>query len=76
MAACMAVRVKKPLRALSLVRVKVVPYGKSQWGIAATLDGARSFINYEVGDRAAAEAEAKRLETTARASKPAGAVRR
>lgn len=50
-------------------RVKVVPYGKNQWGVAGTLDGCRSFINYEVGDRDAAEAEAERLRRAARASK-------
>ena len=53
-----------------LVKVKVVPYGKEKWGIAGTLDGARSYINYVVGDRAAAEAEAERLEIARRDFKP------
>jgi hypothetical protein len=51
--------------------VKVVPYGKNQWGVAGTLDGGRSFINYDVGDLDAAEAEAVRLRRRARASKSA-----
>ena len=48
----------------TLVRVKVVPYGKGLWG--ATPEGARSFINYVVGGQAAAKAEAERLRRTAR----------
>jgi hypothetical protein len=64
-------RGKPRLHFNQLVRVKVVPYGKNEWGVAGTLDGSRSFINYEVGDLGAAEAEAARLRSRGFASKSA-----
>jgi hypothetical protein len=53
-----------------LVKIKVVPCGEGKWGVAGTLDGARTFINYVVGDRSAAEAEAERLERAQRDFNP------
>lgn len=55
-----------------LVKVKVVPFGDRQWGVAGTLDGARTFFNYVVGDQAAAKAEAERQEKAGRNFKPDG----
>jgi hypothetical protein len=57
-------------RPRQLVIVKLVPFGQGKWGVAATLDGGRSYINYVVGDKAEAEAEAQRLKRTAPAIKP------
>ncbi len=55
-------RVTKRSRINPLARVKVVPYGKKTVGRCGDArKRARSFINYEVGDLDAAEAEAVRL---------------
>jgi hypothetical protein len=61
---------KRPRRSNPLVKLTVVPFGDDQWGVAGTLDGARTFINYIVGDKEAAVAEADRLEEAARDYKP------
>ena len=53
-----------------LVKVRVVPWDEDRWGVAGTLDGARTLFSYVMGERQKAEAEAERLKRSARACKP------
>ena len=52
----------KRVKIIPPVTVKLVQWGRGQWGIAGSLDSGRYHVAYLVGTREDAEAEAERLE--------------